>query len=122
MRPGKPDPNRTRTIKMKLKAKNEKGCIIARLSNPKNAEDRLKRINIIEDYTVEERQEIRKWVAKANEKNFQENGNVIWKVRGRPKNDNLINDTNASEVSSNVSLNNPKIVNELASKEGLKFF
>ena len=60
MRLGKPDPNRTRPINLKLKTENEKDSIISRLSNLKNAEDRLKRINITEDYTVEERQEIKR--------------------------------------------------------------
>ena len=71
VRLGKPAPNRTRPIKMKLRTENEKNSIIARLSNLKNAEDRLKRINITEDYTVEERQEIKNGWEKPKKKTFK---------------------------------------------------
>ena len=71
---------------MKLETENEKETVMARLSNLKNAEDRFKKISVTDDYTVEERQEIRNWIEKAKVKNQSESGNFIWKARGSPKN------------------------------------
>ena len=56
-----------------------------RLANLRNADDKYKRISIKEDYTWEERQQIREWVTKAEEKNKEEETSD-WKVRGNPKN------------------------------------
>ena len=39
-----------------------------------------------EDYTMEERNDIKKWVDKAKEKNQDGISKFIWKARGTPKN------------------------------------
>ena len=59
--------------------------MMARLANLRNADDKYKRISIKEDYSWEERQRIREWVSKAEEKNKEEQTSD-WKVRGNPKN------------------------------------
>ena len=110
VRPGKSDHNRTRPIKMKLRTENEMDSIVARLSNLKNA---LKRINITEDYTFKERQEIKQWVGKAKEKKpsgkwqryleskrKSKKRTSLVEIHQADKSGNLIYDTNASEVSS----------------------
>ena len=56
-----------------------------RLINMKNAEEQYKAISVKDDYTLEERDLIRHWVKKAEEKNKKEN-TTEWKVRGTPKN------------------------------------
>ena len=58
---------------------------MARLADLRNADDKYKRISIKEDYTWEERQQIREWVSKAEEKNKEEQTSD-WKVRGNLKN------------------------------------
>ena len=82
IRLGKPEPSKTRPLKIKLEIEKEQEVVMSRLSNLKNAEDRFKKISV----TVEERQDIRNWVEKAKEKNQNESGNFIWKARGSPKN------------------------------------
>ena len=64
----------------------EKNLIMARLSNLKNAEESIKKVSVTDDYTVDERNEIRAWVEKAKKKNEDETDDVVWKVRGTPKN------------------------------------
>ena len=86
VRLGKSDHNRIRPLKLKMKTEEEKDAVMARLPNLKNAEDKFKKISVTDDYTVDERNEIRKWVDKAKEQNRDDNSDVIWKVRGTPKN------------------------------------
>ena len=86
VRLGKYDMNKSRPIKVKMISENEKLNVMSRLSNLKNAEENLKRISVTDDYTIEERAEIRKWIEKAKEHNRDEQGNITWKVRGTPKN------------------------------------
>ena len=76
---------RARPVKICMKTLAEKERAMARLANLRNADDKYKRISIKEDYTWEERQQIREWVSKAEEKNKEEQTSD-WKVRGNPKN------------------------------------
>ena len=63
---------RARPIKICMKTLEEKERAMKRLANLRNADDKYKRISIKEDYTWEERQQIREWVTKAEEKNKEE--------------------------------------------------
>ena len=83
---GKGDSNKTRPLKIKFANEDVKENVMAKLSNLKQAEDRFKKVCVTDDYTLEERQEIRSWVGEAKVKNRNENGNYIWKARGSPKN------------------------------------
>ena len=83
---GKLDENKARPLKVKLANESEQQLVMSRLSNLKNSEDRFRKISITNDYTVKERDEIRKWVTKAKEKNNTAEANVIWRVNGTPKN------------------------------------
>ena len=77
-------PKRARPIKICMKTLEEKERVMARLANLRNADDKYKRISTKEDYSWEERQRIREWVSKAEEKNKEEQTSD-WKVRGNPK-------------------------------------
>ena len=54
----------------------------------KDADEQFKKLRITDDFTIEEREEIRKWVQKAKLKNNEEGENkrYIWCVRGTPTN------------------------------------
>ena len=69
-----------------MKTECEKDSLLSRLPNLKNADDQFKKISVTDDYTIEEREEIKTWVEKAKEKTLNEDGNFIWKARGTPKN------------------------------------
>ena len=58
---------------------------MSRLGRLRGAEDDFKKISVTDDYTVAEREEIRRWVKIANEKNMNGNEGYLWKVRGTPK-------------------------------------
>ena len=85
IRLGRQDQNKNRPLRIKMINENEKNKIMSRLSNLKDAEDRFKKISVTDDYTVEERQEIKCWVDKAKEKTESEDGKFVWKVRGSQK-------------------------------------
>lgn len=61
---------------------------MSKLTNLKNAENKYKNLSITEDYTMEEQEEIKKWVEKAKERNQEEEktSQYVWRVRGSPKN------------------------------------
>ena len=119
---GNSSPNKTKPLKLKMNNENEED-IMGRLPNLKNAEDRLRRVSVTEDYTIEERKVVNKWIEKAKEKNRSKTLNVVWKLRCTPKNgieikqfptaptgklsnvDNLRNnkDKNDSNISKNYS-------------------
>ena len=83
---GKSEPNKNRLLKIKVNSVSDKNQFMSRLSNLKNVEDRFRKINVTDDYTLQEREEIRRWVDKAKEKNLTEKVLFIWKVRETPKN------------------------------------
>ena len=78
---GKPDPDKNRSIKLRMNTESEKEMVMSKLPNLKNAEDHLKKISVTDDYTVEERPEIRKCVEKAKEKTREDNSKFVWKAR-----------------------------------------
>ena len=77
--------NNKRPVKLIMQSTEDKDQIMCRLVNLKNAEEQYKAISVKDDYTLEERDLIRHWVKKAEEKNKKEN-TTEWKVRGTPKN------------------------------------
>ena len=78
------DPNKCRPIKIKFKSPDEKDNMMSRLSNLKKAEDKFRKISITDDCTIEERQEIKKFVDEAKTRNLSEEGNFFWRIRGSP--------------------------------------
>ena len=83
---GKPDNiKRQRSIKVCMDNTANKELVMSRLPNLKNADEVYRKCSVRDDYTFEEREQIREWVKKAEEKNKQDNTQA-WKVRGTPKN------------------------------------
>ena len=82
---GKPNEDKKRPVKLVMDSVDDKEQIMARLSNLKNADEVYRTLSVREDYTIKERELIREWVSKAEQKNKEENTHK-WKVRGTPKN------------------------------------
>ena len=76
---------RQRPMKIIMNSPKEKELVMSRLPNLQTADDIYRKCSVRDDYTYEERQLIKEWVKKAEEKNNNENRNT-WKVRGTPKN------------------------------------
>ena len=85
IRLGKPNNDMKRPVKLSMNNSDEKEDIMSKLCNLKNAEDVYRNVSVRDDYTIEEREIIKEWVKKAEQKNNEENTNT-WKVRGTPKN------------------------------------
>ena len=84
--------DRSRPLKVTMKTKNVKAEFMSKLWKLQYADTVYKKIRVTDDYTYEEREEIRRWVHMANIKNEKENNenkgtkmNYAWKVRGNPK-------------------------------------
>ena len=76
-----------RPIKVVMSSVQEKEVVMKNLNRLKNAADKFRKLSIKDDYTREEREEIKTWVAKAKDKNEQnEDSTFIWRVCGCPKN------------------------------------
>ena len=84
---GQPDPVKRRPIKVVLNCEEDRNKIIASLSNLKGQQT-YKGISITEDYTIADRQLIKRWSEKAKESNANEapDSKYVWRVRGNPKN------------------------------------
>ena len=82
VRLGKTNENNKRPLKLVMKSKDVN--VMKRLGNLKN-NDKYRNVSVRDDYTLEERELIKEWVKKANEKNKKDNTDE-WKVRGTPKN------------------------------------
>lgn len=77
--------NKIRPLKIKFNSPEEKAQMMSRLSNLKKAEAKFKKISITDDYTIEERQEIKRFVDEAKRRNSTEEGNFYWRTRGSQK-------------------------------------
>ena len=87
IRLGKRNDNNTRPVKLVMNSSAEKIQVMSRHCNLKNADEIYRKLSIRDDYTIEEREEIREWVNKAEQRNKIENTqSYVWKVRGSPKN------------------------------------
>ena len=80
VRLGNPDPNKTRPLKLKMGSEDEKEKIMLRLPNLKNAADRFRKVSVTEAYSIEE------WIERTKEQNRTETREIVWKLRGTPKN------------------------------------
>ena len=88
VRLGTTAPGKSRPMKLKNISENDKKNVMLRLPNLQTAEDQFKKVSVTDDYTVEEREEIRKYVQDAKAANEKEppDSKYIWKDRGDPKN------------------------------------
>ena len=85
VRLGKENNKKKRPVKVIMNTSEEKDRIMSRLNNLKNADEIYRSLSVRDDYTIEERNLIRQYVNKAEQKNKAEN-TKDWKVRGNPKN------------------------------------
>jgi len=76
---------RKRPLKIVMKSIDEKTKLMSRLGRLRNASEQFKKIRVTDDYTMEEREEIKRWVILANESNKNVTKDYAWKVRGTPK-------------------------------------
>ena len=81
---GKPIADKTRPVKLVMTNSTDKDNIMSRLGNLNNAEEIYRKISVRDDNTIEERDIIKEWGKKAEQKNKEENTQV-WKVRYTPK-------------------------------------
>ena len=85
IRLGKRNDNNTRP-KLVMNSSAEKIQVMSRLCNLKNADEIYRKLSIRDDYTIEEREEIRESVNKAEQRNKIENTqSYVWKLRGAQK-------------------------------------
>ena len=82
---GKPNGDKRRPLKLVMNSSEDKDSIMSRLVNLKNADDIYRKLSVRDDYTIEEIEQIKSWVRKAEVKNKEEN-TQSWKVTGTPKN------------------------------------
>ena len=79
--------NRARPVKIVMKSESHKASFMSKLWMLKHGINQ--KIRVTDDYTWEEREEIRRWIKMANERNEKDNEgrtkNYKWKVRGTPK-------------------------------------
>ena len=88
IRLGKLNAKKKRPLKVVMENKYEKENVMLNLRQLKGTQIEFGKISVTEDHTIEERQEIKSWVEKAQAKNQDEDDNskTIWRVRGSPKN------------------------------------
>ena len=82
---GKPNEGKKRTLKIVMKTNHEKEKVLGNLNGLKNTVEEFGRISVTDDYTINEREEIKSWIKKAEEKSAQD-PEQVYKVRGNPKN------------------------------------
>ena len=85
VRIGNPEKSNARPLKVTMKSKADQQIVMSRLSRLKNTEEEFGKISITEDYTQTEREMIKSWSKKAEEKSATDETHV-YKVRGDPKN------------------------------------
>ena len=89
--PGKPSEchrlGRFVPMKVVMPSAQEKEVVMKNVNRLKNAADKFRKLSIKDDYTREEREETKTWVANAKDKNEREEySTFVWRVRGCPKN------------------------------------
>ena len=81
----KPNETKERVLKICMKTKIGKESVMSNLNKLKGTEEEFGKKSVTEDYTKTEREEIRKYTAKAKEQQ-QNDPTRVYKVRGDPKN------------------------------------
>lgn len=79
-----PDPKKHRPLMVKFKEKTIKNLVMESVSKLRNAELYFKNVSISHDLTLTDRNECKKLLAEAKEKEEQETGEFVWRVRGQP--------------------------------------
>ena len=82
---GKPDPNKIRPLKLEMVNSTDRDAVMKKLKLLKGTEEELGKLSVREDYTKNEREQIKKLVDVAKDKNAEDSTHH-WVVRGTPKN------------------------------------
>lgn len=77
--------DKSRPIRIIMRTEKEKLDFMSNLGRLKYGIDDFKKISITDDYTLEERAIINKWVKIAETRNTNNESDYTWKVRGSPK-------------------------------------
>ena len=84
---GKPETDKIRPLKLEMASSTERNFVMKNLKLLKGTEKELGKLSVKEDYTKNERVQIKKFVDTAKAKNAEENDpSHYWVVRGTPKN------------------------------------
>ena len=78
-------PDKIRPIRVTMKSHERKRTLMSSLWRLKHGPVKFRRISITEDYTQEERQEIKRWVEEAKQRTQEGQDGYVWKVRGSPR-------------------------------------
>ena len=81
---GKPNKNKRRTIKVTMKNNQDKENVMSNLRRLKDYAKEFGKISVTDDYTSGEREQIRCWVKKAEEKSSKD-PEYVYRVGGNPK-------------------------------------
>ena len=76
--------DKIRPIRITMESLERKREFMAQLWKLKNGPKRFQKISVTEDYTQEERKEIKRWVDEAKERTKKDDG-YVWKIRGSPR-------------------------------------
>ena len=83
---GKPNQEiQKRTVKVVMSTNIDTDYVMRNLKRLKNTENKFGKIRVTNDYTSGEREQIKNWVKKVEEKSSGDS-NFIYRVRGDPKN------------------------------------
>ena len=85
IRLGTKNNDKSRPLMLRMKNKDEKEEFMSKLWMLKNVRTWSKNISITNDYTLEERRLMKKWVEEANKRNTIGTNEYRWKVRGTPR-------------------------------------
>ena len=77
--------DRPRPLKVVMKSVDEKEKLMSNLDLLNKAENKFKRISVTDDYTLEEREEIRRWVTMARNRNTEEGRIMHGKLEDRQR-------------------------------------
>ena len=76
--------DKIRPIRITMDSLERKRELMAKLWKLKNGPIKFQKISVTEDYTQEERKEIKRWVDEAKERTKKDDG-YVWKIRGSPR-------------------------------------
>ena len=75
---------KARPIRIFMESQTRKSEFMSKLGRLRHGPEKFQKISITDDYTQEERKEIRRWVEEARKRTKEEDG-YAWKVRGSPR-------------------------------------
>ena len=72
-------------VRITMESHEEKQKLMSSLWRLKNGPEKFRKISITDDYTQEERREIKRWVDEAKRRTQEVDDGYVWKVRGSPR-------------------------------------